>query len=82
MTAHCGRIDCMAGRNAIAPRKRDVLNDIWIFIQAGIKSINNSWKTRRRQQRELNELSDRDLKDIGITRHDLGNRPSSHFWYV
>lgn len=82
MAAHCERINCMAGSNAIGQRKRDVLNDIWVLMRDGIRNVSKSWKSRRGQQRELRELNDRDLKDIGLSRHDVGSRYSSHFWYV
>ncbi len=82
MTAHCERINCMAGSNTNRPGERDVLKDIWVLVRAGIRNLSNTWKTRRRQQRELHHLSDRDLKDIGMTRHDHGNRYNSHFWFV
>jgi uncharacterized protein YjiS (DUF1127 family) len=38
------------------------------------------WRTRARSLQELRQLDDRLLKDIGLTREDLGLEASRRFW--
>ena len=38
------------------------------------------WIERARQRRQLTELSDRSLKDIGVSRHEALHEASKRFW--
>lgn len=38
---------------------------------AGLVARFNAWNARRVTRNELNQLSDRELADIGITRYDI-----------
>ena len=38
------------------------------------------WRDRARQRRQLSELDDRLLADIGITRCDVMRECDKHFW--
>ena len=39
------------------------------------------WRARLRQRRELQELSDHVLKDIGISRCDVFRESTKYFWH-
>jgi len=39
------------------------------------------WQARLRQRRQLQELSDHVLKDIGISRCDVFRESTKHFWH-
>lgn len=40
-----------------------------------------AWRSRLRQRRELQELSDHVLKDIGISRCDVFRESTKYFWH-
>lgn len=40
------------------------------------------WRERAKQRRQLSELDDRLLSDIGISRIDACHESSKHFWQV
>jgi uncharacterized protein YjiS (DUF1127 family) len=40
------------------------------------------WQERTRQRRQLSELDDRMLKDIGLTRADVAREVEKPFWMV
>jgi uncharacterized protein YjiS (DUF1127 family) len=39
------------------------------------------WRSRLRQRRQLQELSDHVLKDIGISRCDVFRESTKYFWH-
>ena len=41
----------------------------------------SAWQARLRQRRELQELSDHVLKDIGISRCDVFRESTKYFWH-
>ena len=40
----------------------------------------NEWRDRLRSRRELAAMSERELRDIGLTRCDVGGEISKPFW--
>jgi uncharacterized protein YjiS (DUF1127 family) len=46
-----------------------------------LSETTSMWRSRLRQRRELQELSDHVLKDIGISRCDVFRESSKYFWH-
>jgi uncharacterized protein YjiS (DUF1127 family) len=51
-----------------------------VQLQRSIRSTITEWMRRVQQRRELIMLTDRDLRDIGITRSDAAAEASKPFW--
>lgn len=43
-------------------------------------SIFALWRDRAKKRRQLAEMCERDLKDIGLTRHDAAKEVRKSFW--
>jgi uncharacterized protein YjiS (DUF1127 family) len=56
---------------AVAPRRR-LLDELSALIK--------EWRRRTRGRRELAALSDRCLRDIGLTRYDVAREVRKPFW--
>jgi uncharacterized protein YjiS (DUF1127 family) len=57
---------------AVSPRHRTVT--------AGLAAQFRLWRRRIRERRALAEFTDRDLRDIGVTRADVQNELAKPFW--
>ena len=82
MTAHCERINYLVENNITRPKRKEILGGIFILVRVKILGSIKTWYNRQKQQRELSHMSDRQLKDIGLTRHDVANMNRSYFWTV
>ena len=40
-----------------------------------------TWRRRARSRRELMARTDRELRDLGITRHDASHEAAKPFWW-
>jgi uncharacterized protein YjiS (DUF1127 family) len=49
-------------------------------IISGTLRLLRAWRARARQRREALALSDRELRDIGLTREQLQRELSKPFW--
>jgi uncharacterized protein YjiS (DUF1127 family) len=47
---------------------------------ARMRSLFGAWLRRVRERRALAEFTDRDLRDIGVTRVDVQNELAKPFW--
>jgi uncharacterized protein YjiS (DUF1127 family) len=48
--------------------------------RSGWRALVREWWRRSRTRREITELSERQLRDIGLTRFDAGVESRKHFW--
>ena len=53
-----------------------VLHHVWARIASEIRE----WRRRSHDRRDLAEMSDRSLRDIGLTRYDANWEASKQFW--
>jgi uncharacterized protein YjiS (DUF1127 family) len=49
-------------------------------LGAAIARTIRVWRARIRERREAMELSDRDLRDLGLTRWEVGYERTKPFW--
>ena len=54
-------------------------HDLWLQIRSGL-SVLLLWMDRSGQRRDLSELEDHQLRDIGLTRDDIRRECSKPFW--
>ncbi len=52
------------------------------FAMVRLFELLTEWQARERQRRQLRELDDRLLRDIGISRVDAGREARKPFWQV
>jgi uncharacterized protein YjiS (DUF1127 family) len=45
-----------------------------------LKLLLSRWLRKRRQRRALSQLTDSELRDIGITRYDAAKEAAKPFW--
>jgi uncharacterized protein YjiS (DUF1127 family) len=45
-----------------------------------LKHLLSRWLQKRRQRRALSQLTDSELRDIGITRYDAAKEAAKPFW--
>jgi uncharacterized protein YjiS (DUF1127 family) len=64
---HKGKHDC---------DRTGVLHHVWVRIASEIRE----WRRRSRDRRALAAMSDRSLRDIGLTRYDADWEASKPFW--
>jgi uncharacterized protein YjiS (DUF1127 family) len=62
------------GRNTKTARRSRLL--AWSDVKRGL----TNWSRRARSRKELMNLSDRCLNDIGIARHSSGLKSCKPFW--
>lgn len=53
-----------------------------VFRWGHLKEHVGEWHHRARSGRELMNLSDRQLRDIGLSRYDTGFKASKPFWLL
>jgi uncharacterized protein YjiS (DUF1127 family) len=46
----------------------------------GIRAVVAAWRQRDQERRELTGMSEFELRDIGISRSDVGNEVRKSFW--
>ncbi len=63
----------VAPRLTVVPPRRET-------ITARLHALFRKWRRRIRERRALAEFTDRDLRDIGITRVDVQNELAKPFW--
>ena len=47
---------------------------------AALAALHQRWADRIRERQHLEQLDDRLLRDVGLTRHDLGRIVNRPFW--
>jgi len=50
------------------------------MVMAQLGALFGAWRRRVRERRALAEFTDRDLRDIGVTRVDVQNELAKPFW--
>ena len=60
-------------------RKRPLTGLAFMLVHA-IAAALKGWAGRERDHRELRDLSDRDLRDLGLTRADILRESRKVFW--
>ena len=65
------------GSPVAAPR--DVLRRAWSGVVHFVATL-SAWQERARQRRQLMELDDRLLRDIGVSRADVARETAKPFW--
>lgn len=50
------------------------------ILAAAVLAILADWRRRRRGRAELNRMSDRELRDIGLTRAEAAREAATPFW--
>lgn len=80
MNTHCETTNCLpiSQSQSHTPNRR--LVELFNLLGEKIGKTLKSWHQRNKEQQELNHLSDRDLKDIGLTRIDLKRSGGTFFW--
>lgn len=53
---------------------------VWRYEWASLVSLLRLWRFRQRQRRELAQLPDFMLKDIGVSRYEANAEASKPFW--
>jgi uncharacterized protein YjiS (DUF1127 family) len=65
-----------ANRSAIGPSPLAP----WARQMAGMLQHLGEWRERARSRRLLQQLDDRMLRDVGLTRADVARECAKHFW--
>jgi hypothetical protein len=82
MTTHCERLTHTAVNSSSRPKRKDRIRGILILVTTKVKNAIKTRHIRQKQQKELYHSNDRYLKELGLSRFDIGKGSRSYFWNV